>query len=74
MERKETMIWKNNDMVLMNRYYANSSNVALAAYLDRSVDAVEHKARRVRLSKNRNFNRNHNVVVSITGRRRRVNA
>jgi len=65
------MIWKNNDMTLMNRYYANSSNVALADYLDRSVDAVEHKARRTGLSKNRDFNRANDVLVDDNGRRRR---
>ena len=66
------MIWKNNDLTLLVRYYENSSNPALATYLGRSVDAIEHKARRVRLSKSRNFSRKHDVVISNTGRRRRI--
>ena len=67
------MIWRNNDLNQMERYYANSSNGALATLLGRTRASIEHKARRIGLHKvNPNAKHDKNVVISAKGRKRSV--
>jgi len=66
------MTWNKRDITLMHRYYRKSCNRALSALLGRSVDSIEHKARRVGLNKAADYNRRDDMVIAANNRKRKL--
>lgn len=64
--------WNRQEVDKLARYYANSSNHAIAVYLGRTPISVKRKAHRLGLHKNSGFSRNPWRVISMNGRKRNV--
>ena len=64
--------WNRNEINRLQKFYPNSHSLAVANYLDRSLESVYHKARRMGIRKSEGASRNEEIVISVTGRKRYV--